>query len=509
MIRNNSRAFSKVFDSKMFTEDATNGLPKTITTNKLKIKDAKRLKDMLWEDSEGIERSPLIISVFDEYIKKVKLYERNDNSVINSETKDDFSTITYDEITPLGKIGNLIEIYINEENPVSKLQNNNSDEDSNDDSQSEILGNDINIELNNGQSESDETIMSTESPTQPSTNVAASEYTNHSGGAYGGDTFWDIIGREFGVTKHMHYKDAGNANLSQKLRNAGVKATVLTKEQMNKARTEVERLLGENYPDTLQGNLQVRNYYQVANSDAVFAVAEIAPSTKPEVFGGTNTAVQLAIKMNKPVYVFDLDTNKWYTQDLDFLANGYDNTKHNFDYNGWKEINTPTLTKNFAGIGSRDIESYNVQKDGKWVPRVKYKGKETEEAAKQAIRDVYENTFKPTQPSTSVESKTSSIPSERQIKVEQFNITIKPDGKMFYENGNEVTDQTTKNKVNVRKELQDKTLRSSVYNGANYFVLSDDRIVGSGKTNLGKESITDNTIKEKILAKAVTYKKEC
>ena len=80
---------------------------------------------------------------------------------------------------------------------------------------------------------------------------------------------------------------------------------------------------------------------------------------------------------------------------------------------------------------------------------------------------------------------------------------------MFYENGNEVTDQTTKNKVNVRKELQDKTLRSSVYNGANYFVLSDDRIVGSGKTNLGKESITDNTIKEKILAKAVTYKKEC
>ena len=114
-----------------------------------------------------------------------------------------------------------------------------------------------------------------------------------------------------------------------------------------------------------------------------------------------------------------------------------------------------------------------------------------------------------TQSSTSVESKTSSIPSERQIKVEQFNITIKPDGKMFYENGNEVTDQTTKNKVNVRKELQDKTLRSSVYNGANYFVLSDDRIVGSGKTNLGKESITDNTIKEKILAKAVTYKKEC
>ena len=460
------------------------------------------------------------------------------------------------------------------------------------------------------------------------------EYTNHSGGAYGGDTFWDIIGREFGVTKHMHYKDAGNANLSQKLRNAGVTATVLTKEQMDKARTEVERLLGENYPDTLQGNLQVRNYYQVANADAVFAVAEIAPTTSPKVFGGTNTAVQLAIKMNKPVYVFDLDTNKWYTQDLDFLANGYDSTKHNFDYNGWKEINTPALTKNFAGVGSRDIESYNVQKDGKWVPRTQYKGKEVEEAAKQAIRDVYANTFKSTQPSTSVVERTDKIvlrselkanpttlylfgdndirkglggqakemrgesnaigvstkklpargeeayksdteleknkeiitndinkaiaewntgkynkliipqmgvglaelptrapetykflqqelkrledqvtkPStgvERNIKVDQYNIKIQPDGTMFYENGNEVTDETIQNKANIRKELQDGVLRTSDFNNSIYFVLSNNKILGSGKTNLGKESVQNASIKEQILAKAILYKKSC
>jgi hypothetical protein len=98
---------------------------------------------------------------------------------------------------------------------------------------------------------------------------------------------------------------------------------------------------------------------------------------------------------------------------------------------------------------------------------------------------------------------------DRQITVNQFNITLKPDGTMFYDNGKEVTDQTTKNKVNVRKELQDGTLRSSVYNNSNYFVLSDNRIVGSGKTNLGKESVTDPKIKEAILAKAITYKKTC
>ncbi|NBP14005.1 hypothetical protein EBU95_06320 [bacterium] len=238
------------------------------------------------------------------------------------------------------------------------------------------------------------------------------EYTNHSGGAYGGDTFWDIIGREFGVVKHKHYREASNASLSQKLRNAGVTATVLTKEQMDAARNEVERLLGKKYPDTTEGNLQVRNYYQVANSDAVFAIAEItqvvdkdAPknttditksvnSYKHIVKGGTNTAVQLGIKLGKPVYVWDLATQSWYK----------------WDGNRWFErTETPVLTKNFAGVGSRDIESYNVQKEGKWVPREQYKGKEIEEAAKQAIRDVYANTFKATtQPTVSAGVEISS-----------------------------------------------------------------------------------------------------
>jgi len=240
--------------------------------------------------------------------------------------------------------------------------------------------------------------------TQTSTGVKPTDFTNHSGGAYGGDTYWDIIGREYGVTNHKHYRDAGNTSLSAQLRKLGVQAEVLTKEQMDEARTEVERLLGEKYPDTLQGNLQVRNYYQVANSDAVFAIAEIGPSTRPVVFGGTNTAVQLGIKLGKPVYVFDLDTQKWYTQDKEYLDKGYNETKHAWDYNGWIEIDTPVLTKNFAGVGSRDIESYNVQKEGKWVPREQYKGKEVEEAAKQAIRDVYEKTFnQAAQPTASTE----------------------------------------------------------------------------------------------------------
>jgi hypothetical protein len=101
--------------------------------------------------------------------------------------------------------------------------------------------------------------------------------------------------------------------------------------------------------------------------------------------------------------------------------------------------------------------------------------------------------------------------SVRIIKVNQYDIAISPDGRMFFNKGygKEVTDQTIKNKVDIRKELQDKTLRISTYNKSEYFVLSDDRIVGSGKTNLGKETVTDPNIRKKILMKAILYKKTC
>jgi len=210
--------------------------------------------------------------------------------------------------------------------------------------------------------------------------TSMSEITNHSGGAYGADTAWDQVGREFGVINQMHYRDAGNERLSQTLKNKKVEATILSKEQMDIARSEVEKLLGKKYPDTLQGNLQVRNYYQVANSDAVFAIAKLDTDfmfTARSVFGGTNTAVQLGIKLNKPVHVFDLTTKEWYK------------------WNGseFSKTETPTLTKNFAGVGTRDIENYSVKdKEGNWVSRKEYVGQKTEALAINAIREVYKKT---------------------------------------------------------------------------------------------------------------------
>jgi hypothetical protein len=76
---------------------------------------------------------------------------------------------------------------------------------------------------------------------------------------------------------------------------------------------------------------------------------------------------------------------------------------------------------------------------------------------------------------------------DRMFEIDQYKITLKPNGEMFFENGSKVIDQVVKNKVNIRRETQDGTLRTSVYNKSTYFILSDNRIVGAGKTNLGKE----------------------
>lgn len=95
------------------------------------------------------------------------------------------------------------------------------------------------------------------------------------------------------------------------------------------------------------------------------------------------------------------------------------------------------------------------------------------------------------------------------IDIDHMHITVRPDGKMFYDNGNELTNQTIKNKVNVRQEIVAGTLRSSVYNGSVYFVLSDNRVVVSYGNNFGKESIKDPVIKAKVLARAVLYKSKC
>ena len=84
-----------------------------------------------------------------------------------------------------------------------------------------------------------------------------------------------------------------------------------------------------------------------------------------------------------------------------------------------------------------------------------------------------------------------------------------PEGTIVDKNNKPVKDQVVINQVNARQQIQNGTIKVVNYNGVDYFVLTDGRIIDASKDNFGKEpSVTDAT-KEVILAKAITYKKTC
>ena len=204
------------------------------------------------------------------------------------------------------------------------------------------------------------------------------DYTMNSGGAYGGDTYWDVIGRQFGLTNINHFRPADNQRLSKTLRDRNVKPFSITHEQSNYAREQIKQLTGRDLPYDIGGELLARDFYQVDKSDGVFAVANITSSQKA-VEGGTNMAVQVGIKQGKPVHVYDLNTERWY--------------QYNQSTGKFEVEDTPVLTKSFAGVGTRNIQNYKVNKNGQWVDREGYVGYDKALKAANAIKAVYQKTF--------------------------------------------------------------------------------------------------------------------
>ena len=216
-----------------------------------------------------------------------------------------------------------------------------------------------------------------EGTTQPSTTGEPTDFTNYHGGAKKYDTYWEQEGKTFGVTKHTVYTVDSYDKLDQ-----------TTKDKLDAKYNAARTWLGRSNlsKDTYAGKLVRRDMMQAAKADGIFAVSEIvAPETKgrkgyvnktshPIIEGGTGYAVASGILLGKPVYVFNQDSN--YGYDTGWYK--WDSTANNF-----VKTDTPVLTKNYAGIGSSTNET---------------------EIGRQAIRDVYANTFKATtQSSTSVE----------------------------------------------------------------------------------------------------------
>lgn len=184
-------------------------------------------------------------------------------------------------------------------------------------------------------------------------------YTNHSGGCEGADMAWEIAGLEYGVKtiaysfpNHVQY-GAHPYVMNQKELDEGWDACKIASETLNRP---LYKLDGQRYVK----NLICRNWFQVKHAEAIFAIGTLVSGSDKLVNGGTGWAVQMAVDNKKPVYLFDQDRCEWLMYD-------YVLSKAFIIFSGY----APTLTRNFAGIGTRQINDAGIR----------------------AIQKVYEHTF--------------------------------------------------------------------------------------------------------------------
>lgn len=164
-------------------------------------------------------------------------------------------------------------------------------------------------------------------------------YTLHSGGAIGSDFAWGFVGEMFGLKniKHYYYGNPtpyGNVHIS-------ASECIEGSDHVFKANQTLHRDSVSKYMDLL-----CRNWVQVKNASTIYAIGFV--SINGHVSGGTAWAVQMAIDEKKPVFVFNQYDSTWLLWDYSMKA-----------FREYRK--TPTLTRNFAGIGTRNLQTNGLQ----------------------------------------------------------------------------------------------------------------------------------------------------
>ena len=162
-------------------------------------------------------------------------------------------------------------------------------------------------------------------------------YTLFSGGANGSDMYWQNLGAKYGVrVKAFSFEAHGKRNTAR---------VVLNNEQLKQADVflhKANKTLKRHFPTSKSfvNNLLRRNWYQVKDTNGVFAIGRLSAS-RSTVEGGTGWAVQMVVDSKKPVYVFDTVKSSW----------------QRYEYSKKKFISckAPKLTLNFTGIGTRAL----------------------------------------------------------------------------------------------------------------------------------------------------------
>lgn len=168
-------------------------------------------------------------------------------------------------------------------------------------------------------------------------------FINHSGGCPGADMTWEREGEKYGVhtiaySFYNHVQEGKN----QKILN-GLELKEGFEHVMIASKTLKRNPSGQY--DYVK-HLLARNWFQVKNSEAIFAIGKF--QSYKIVSGGTGWAVQMAIDNEKPVFVFNQSNKSWNKFNYEHLI---------FDMLDY----IPTLTENFAGIGTRDITQDGIK----------------------------------------------------------------------------------------------------------------------------------------------------
>jgi hypothetical protein len=168
-------------------------------------------------------------------------------------------------------------------------------------------------------------------------------YTCYSGGAQGADTIFELESLKRGFKVVAYSFDGHNTRSSNTL--------VLTPNHLKEGLKHIEianKRLNRNLSNSslYVKNLIARDWFQVKNSEAIFAIGRL--QTENIVAGGTGYAVSCAIDNKKPVYLFEQNDNIWYY---------YDYESDRFEI----YENIPVLTERFAGIGTREINDNGIK----------------------------------------------------------------------------------------------------------------------------------------------------
>lgn len=163
--------------------------------------------------------------------------------------------------------------------------------------------------------------------------------TLFSGGLKGAEAAFGETAEKYGV-KEVNFTFAGQSTNRQK------NLVLLSEEDLIRGDISMElasKMMNRTYYETVKIRKVLQAiFHMVNNGHQVFAVGNILPDNT--VKGGTGWAVELAKLFNRPVFVFDQDTNHWYT----------------WRQGSWQK-DTPTIEhETFVGSGTR-----NLTEDGK------------------------------------------------------------------------------------------------------------------------------------------------